>query len=143
MNTARDIWRRLFPGAADYEFSLWNTSMLNEWAASLGYKAIPPGPKDHCVVVLTTAEARQSCVVDKGYDAYLAWLNAKFAPKVTYSVVRDAHSRGFLREDGYGFIAEFWTTPQGLRVLATNKGCDIPAIELQELVQAAINAQEG
>jgi hypothetical protein len=51
-----------------------------------------------------------------------------------YTVVTDSHYRTFLKEEGYGFVAEFHTTPEGLQVRPCNKGVDMPLAELTQLV---------
>lgn len=55
----------------------------------------------------------------------------------TYTVVRDSNHRTFLKEVGYGFIAEFWCHPQTreLAVLPWNKGCELTRDQLVRLVR--------
>ena len=54
-----------------------------------------------------------------------------------YVVVTDSHHRTFLKEVGYGFVAEFYTTLEGLQVRPCNKGVDMPLDELTRLVEAS------
>lgn len=53
---------------------------------------------------------------------------------MNYTIVEDSHYRQFLKEEGYGFIAEFWHN-QGLQVRPVNKGVDMELSKLAELVK--------
>lgn len=52
-----------------------------------------------------------------------------------YSIVTNSHYRRFLKEEDYGFIAEFHVAPSGILMIhPMNKGVDMDAKELRELV---------
>lgn len=57
-----------------------------------------------------------------------------------YSLVTDSHHRCFLKEEGYGYVAELSFSHNrpndGLHIRPINRGCDMAE---QELVDAAMN----
>lgn len=57
---------------------------------------------------------------------------------MTYVLVNDSHCRTFLKEEGYGFIAEIWRDLSMLQVRAVNKGVDMPKEELREIAEKAM-----
>jgi len=55
-----------------------------------------------------------------------------------HTIVEDSHFRKFLKEEGYGFIAEFWMGPNGRQVRPMNKGVDQPLDHLYDLIEEAL-----
>jgi len=57
-----------------------------------------------------------------------------------YELIEDSHYRLFLKEEGYGYIAEV-TLGRGddpsVTIAPVNKGCDMPRGELEAAVLAA------
>ncbi len=56
-----------------------------------------------------------------------------------YSIIEDSHCRLFLKEDGYGHVAELLVNPEGeVAVRRMNKGVDMPARPLIDIAEALL-----
>jgi hypothetical protein len=59
-----------------------------------------------------------------------------------YSIVEDSHYRLFLKEEGYGFIAELLVNPEGeVAVRRVNKGVDMESTPLINIAEELLKQQ--
>lgn len=60
---------------------------------------------------------------------------------VKYTIVTDSHYRIFLKEEGFGFIAEIRRTPQDLelQLVPMNKGTEMNPDDLVRIAKETLN----